>query len=114
MLESKMGVRSFVKDGFASLFREQEHGFCDGLRALSLIWVCSLHGIDEIAFGWKEEISDAGYISYHHSFVTGLPLAGELSTSYFVTQSRSVPLGTSYIYGLRFSVVRIYTDYRVP
>mmetsp|Transcript_106471 Transcript_106471/g.189300 ORF Transcript_106471/g.189300 Transcript_106471/m.189300 type:complete len:460 (-) Transcript_106471:94-1473(-) len=54
--EGTASFGSFIREGFASLFRQGSYPACDGLRALAMIWVTSFHAVEHYASktGWGQ------------------------------------------------------------
>lgn len=76
-----MGLRSAVKATYDSMVKEQDFGFCDGLRALAMIWVFCIHGFKRL------HSSSFAHKLYDLWWPVALPLAGDAGVDIFFVLS---------------------------
>jgi len=78
-------LRAAIRETWRSLVREQEYGFCDGIRGLAMLWVCACHGIKP--FVSEPSLSDVGRRLMEAWWPLAPFLAGEAGVDLFLVLS---------------------------
>merc|ERR1719210_2876595 len=78
-----MGPRGMLSSALRSLQRQQDFDFCDGLRALAVLWVCADHGMAHV----RLLLPGMGWRLYLKWWPVALPASGEAGVDIFLVLS---------------------------